>query len=197
MPNAAYYTMIYCMSLINNEYKERLFLLKKIWILNCNLGKKKYYFLKLFSPNMYSILGRVCFCFNCCLNVRRVMVVISLWHCWGGVKPRFLWQWPSAHLHFLVSCFSFSSWQYLIDSLCSGLVSLIDSLCSGLVSLIDSLCSGLVSLLAVKHTNTCSFNHLLVLLAVWTGAKSCWKMKSASLKSCSAEGSMKCSNISW
>ncbi len=24
-------------------------------------------------------------------------------------KPRFLWQWPSAHLHFLVSCFSFSS----------------------------------------------------------------------------------------
>ncbi len=31
-------------------------------------------------------------------------------------KPRFLWQWPSAHLHFLVSCFSFSSWQYLIDS---------------------------------------------------------------------------------
>ncbi len=37
-----------------------------------------------------------------------------------------------------------------------------------------------------------SFNQLLVLLAVWTGAKSCWKMKSASLKSWSAEGSMKC-----
>ncbi len=33
-------------------------------------------------------------------------------------KPRFLWQWPSAYLHFLVSCFSFSSRQY------SGLVSL-------------------------------------------------------------------------
>ncbi len=32
-------------------------------------------------------------------------------------KPRFLWQWLSAHLHFLVSCFSFSSWQYPIDSL--------------------------------------------------------------------------------
>ncbi len=29
-------------------------------------------------------------------------------------KPRFLWQWPSAHLYFLVSCFSFSSWQYPI-----------------------------------------------------------------------------------
>ncbi len=42
-------------------------------------------------------------------------------------KPRFLWQWPSAHLHFLVSCFSFSSRQYLIDSLCSGLVSLLAS----------------------------------------------------------------------
>ncbi len=39
-------------------------------------------------------------------------------------KPRFLWQWPSAHLHFLVSCFS---WQYPIDSLCSGLVSLLAS----------------------------------------------------------------------
>ncbi len=28
-----------------------------------------------------------------------------------------------------------------------------------------------------------SFNQLLVLLAVWAGAKFCWKMKSASLKS--------------
>ncbi len=42
-----------------------------------------------------------------------------------------------------------------------------------------------------------SFNQLLVLLAVWAGAKSCLKMKSASLKSWSAEGSMKCSKISW
>ncbi len=42
-----------------------------------------------------------------------------------------------------------------------------------------------------------SFNQLLMLLAVWVGAKSCWKMKSASLKSWSAEGSMKCSKISW
>ncbi len=48
-----------------------------------------------------------------------------------------------------------------------------------------------------SSTPTWSFNQLLVLLAVWAGAKSCWKMKSASLKSCSAEGSMKCSNISW
>ncbi len=33
-------------------------------------------------------------------SIRRGMEVISLWHCWGGMKPRFLWQWPSAHLHF-------------------------------------------------------------------------------------------------
>ncbi len=60
--------------------------------------------------------------------IRRGMEVISLWHCWGGMKPRFLWQWPSAHLHFLVSCFSFSSWQYPINSLRgSGLVSLLAS----------------------------------------------------------------------
>ncbi len=42
-----------------------------------------------------------------------------------------------------------------------------------------------------------SFNQLLLLLAVWAGAKSCWKIKLASLKSWSAEGSMKCSKISW
>ncbi len=42
-----------------------------------------------------------------------------------------------------------------------------------------------------------SFNQLLVLLAVWAGAKSCWKMKSASLKSWSAEGSLKCFKIYW
>ncbi len=36
-----------------------------------------------------------------------------------------------------------------------------------------------------------SSNQLLVLLAVWAGAKFCWKMKSASLKSWSAEGSRK------
>ncbi len=43
-------------------------------------------------------------------------------------KPRFLWQRPSAHLHFLVSCFSFSSWKYPIDSVWgSGMVSLLTS----------------------------------------------------------------------
>ncbi len=76
---------------------------------------------------MYSILGRGSFCFNYCLN-SVWHGVISLWHCWVVWKPRFLWQWPSAHLHFLVSCFSFSSWQYPTDSLWgSGLVSLLAS----------------------------------------------------------------------
>ncbi len=75
---------------------------------------------------MYSILGRGSFSLIT-VSVRRVMEVVSLWHCWGGMKPRFLWQWPSLHLYFLVSCFSFSSWQYLIYSLCSGLVSLLES----------------------------------------------------------------------
>ncbi len=99
-------------------------------------------------------------------SIRHGMEVISLWHCWGGMKPRFLWQWPSAHLHFLVSCFSFSSWQYLIDSL--------------------GFRSG--EFAGQSSTPTpWSFNQLLVLLAVWAGAKSCWKMKSASLKSWSAE----------
>ncbi len=40
-----------------------------------------------------------------------------------------------------------------------------------------------MSLLASQaHQHHGSFNQLLVLLAVWAGAKSCWKIKSASLK---------------
>ncbi len=42
-----------------------------------------------------------------------------------------------------------------------------------------------------------SFKQLLVLLAMWAGDKSCWKMKSASLKSWSAERSMKRSKMYW
>ncbi len=86
-------------------------------------------------------------------SIRRGMEVISLWHCWGGMKPRFLLDNTSYILYVQVWWVCWS----------------------------------------VKHTNTWSFNQLLVLLAVWAGAKSCWKMKSASLKSWSAEGSMKCS----
>ncbi|XP_077125702.1 INO80 complex subunit C isoform X2 [Ranitomeya variabilis] len=38
---------------------------------------------------------------------------------------------------------------------------------------------------------------VLVLLAAWTGEKSCWRMKFSSTKSLLAEGSMKRSKISW
>ncbi len=59
-------------------------------------------------------------------SIRRGMEVISLWHCWGGMEAQVSLTLPSAHLHFLVSCFSFSSWQYPIDSLWgSSLVSLL------------------------------------------------------------------------
>ncbi len=75
---------------------------------------------------MYSILGRGSFCFNYCLNSAwRWSVCGTAEVVW---KPRFLWQWPTSHLNVLVSCFSFSSWQYPIDSLWgSGLVSLLAS----------------------------------------------------------------------
>ncbi len=107
-------------------------------------------------------------------SIRRVMEVISLWHCWGGVEAQVS----------LTVAFSSSAFFGLLF---------------------------LIFLLTIPHrfsmfrsgefagqSNTptpCSFNQLLVLLSVWAGAKSCWKMKSASLKSWSAEGSMKCSSF--
>ncbi len=77
---------------------------------------------------MYSILGRGSFCFNYCHN--------SAWH--GGDQFVALLRWYGSPgffdsglqliCIFLVSCFSFSSWQYPIDSLWgSGLVSLLAS----------------------------------------------------------------------
>ncbi len=55
-------------------------------------------------------------------SIRRGMEVISLWHCWGGMKPRFLW------LAFSSSAFFGLLFLILtIDSLCSGLVSLLAS----------------------------------------------------------------------
>ncbi len=116
---------------------------------------------------MYSILGRGYFCFNYCLN--------SAWH--GGDQFVALLRWYG-------SPGFFDSDLQLICIFWS-----------------------LVSHFPLDNTQrfsmfrfgefAISFNQLLVLLAVWAGAKSCWKMKSASLKSWSAEGSMKCSKISW
>ncbi len=115
-------------------------------------------------------------------SILHYLEVISLWHCWGGMEVQVSLTAAfslSTFCGLLVSCFSFSSWQYPIDSLFS---------------------MGFRSGEYAGQSSTptpLSFNQLLVLLAVWASAKSCWKMKSAFLKSWSAEGSMKCSKMSW
>ncbi len=116
---------------------------------------------------MYSILGRDSFALITA-SIRRGMEVISLWHCWGGLEAQV----------YLTVAFSSSAFFGLLF---------------------------LIFLLTIPHRFSgdqvwwvCwSFNQLLVLLAIWPGAKSCWKMKSASLKSLSAEESMKCSKMYW
>ncbi len=92
-------------------------------------------------------------------SIRRGMEVISLWHCWCGMEAQVS----------LTVAFSSSAFFGLLF---------------------------LIFLLTIHHrfsgqssTQTpWSFHQLLVLLAVWAGAKSCWKIKSAYLKSWSAEG---------
>ncbi len=108
------------------------------------------------------------------VSLRRGMEVISLWHCWGGME---------AQVSLTVA---FSSTAFF------GLLFLIFLLTIHIFSM--GFRSG--EFAGQSSTPTpWSFNQLLVLLAVWAGAKSCWKMKSASLKSWSAEGSMKCSKM--
>ncbi len=110
-------------------------------------------------------------------SIRRGMEVISLWHCWGGME---------AQVSLTVA---FSSSAFF------GLLFLIF-----LLTIPHRFSMGLRSGEFAGQSSTptpWSFNQLLVLLAVWAGSKSCWKMKSASLKSWSAGGSMKCSKISW
>ncbi len=95
---------------------------KKKKIVNCWPSGKYVYLLY-----MYSILGRGFFCFNYCLN--------SAWH--GGDQFVALLRWYGSPGFFdsglqliciFWSRFSFSSWQYPIDSLWgSGLVSLLAS----------------------------------------------------------------------
>ncbi len=106
---------------------------------------------------IYSILGRGSFCCNYCLN--------SAWH--GSDQFVALLRWYG-------SPGFFDSGLQLICIFCLLF---------------------LIFLLTIPHRFSevqvwwvCwSFNQLLVLLAVWAGVKSCWKMKSASLKSWSAE----------
>ncbi len=110
-------------------------------------------------------------------SIRRGMEVISLWHCWGGME---------AQVSLTVA---FSS------SALFGLLFLIF-----LLTISHRFSLGFRSGEFAGQSSTptpWSFNQLLVLLAVWADAKSCWKMKSASLKSWSAEGSIKSSKIDW
>ncbi len=122
---------------------------------------------------MSSILVRGSFCFNYCLN--------------SGA-----WRWSVCGTAEVYGSPGFFDSGLQLICIFWSLVSHFPSL--------DSLWgSGLVSLLASQahqHHGHLT-NLLLVLLAVWAGAKSCWKMKSASLKSWSAEGSMKCSKMYW
>ncbi len=125
---------------------------------------------------MYSILGRGSFCFNYCLN--------SAWH--GDDQFVALLRWYESQVSLTVA---FSSSAFF------GLLFLIF-----LLTIPHRFSMGFRSGEFADESSTptpWSFNQLLVLLAVWAGAKSCWKMKSASLKSWLAEGSMKCSKISW
>ncbi len=107
-------------------------------------------------------------------SIRRGMEVISLWHCWGGLEAQV----------YLTVAFSSSAFF--------GLLFLIFLLTKH--HRFSMFRSGEFSGQSSTPTPW-SFNQLLVLLAVWAVAKSWWKMKSASLKSWSAEGSMKCSKM--
>ncbi len=96
-------------------------------------------------------------------SIRRGMEVISLWHCWGGMEAQ-------VSLTVAFSSSAFFSLLFLIF----------------LLTIPHRFSMGFRSGEFAGQSSTptpWSFNQLLVLLAVWAGAKSCWKMKSASLKS--------------
>ncbi len=94
-------------------------------------------------------------------SIRRGMEVISLWHCWGGMEAQV------------------SLTVVFRSSALFGLLFLIF-----LLTIPHRFSMGFRSGEFAGQSSTptpWSFNQLLVLLAVWAGAKSCWKMKSASL----------------
>ncbi len=104
-------------------------------------------------------------------SIRRGMEVISLWHCWGGME---------AQVSLTVAFSSSASF---------GLLFLIFLL---KIPHRFSMCFRSGEFAGQSSTPTpWSSNQLLVHLAVWASAKSSWKIKSASLKSWSAEGSRK------
>ncbi len=133
---------------------------------------------------MYSILGTVSFCFNYSLN--------SAWH--GGDQFVALLRWYGNPGFFDTGLQLICIFWPLVSAF-FGLLFLIL-----LLTIPNRFSMGFRSGEFAGQSSTptpWSFNQLLVLLAVWAGAKSCWKMKSAYLKSWSAEGSKKSSKISW
>ncbi len=98
-------------------------------------------------------------------SIRRGMEVISLWHCWGGME---------AQVSLTVA---FSSSAFF------GLLFLIF-----LLTIPHRFSMGFRSDEFAVQSSTptpWSFNQLLVLLAVWAGAKSCWKIHQATVISMS------------
>ncbi len=91
----------------------------------------------------------------------RGMEVISLWHCWGGMETQ------------VSLTVAFSSSAFL------DLLSLIFLLTIPHIFSMEFRSGEFAGQLSTP--TPWSFNQLLVLLAVWAGAKFCWKMKSASL----------------
>ncbi len=123
-------------------------------ILNRNVRLLKSMFI-----SMHSILGWAFFCMNYCIN--------AAWR--GGNQPVTLLRCNEAQVSLTVA---FRSSALL------GLVSLIFLLT---IPHRFSMEFRLGELAGQSSTVTpWSLNRLLVPLAVWTGAKSCWKMKSAS-----------------
>ncbi len=110
-------------------------------------------------------------------SIWRGMEVISLWHCWGGMEAQVS----------LTAAFS--------SSALLGLVSLIF-----LLTIPDRFSMGFRSGEFAGQSSTVtpwSLNQLLVPLAVWAGAKSCWKMNQHLHKACQQKEAWKCSKISW
>ncbi len=124
--------------------------------------------------SMHSILGWASFCMNYCIN--------AAWH--GDSQPAALLRCNEAQAA-LIAAFR--------SSALLGLVSLIF-----LLTMPHRLSMGFRSGDFAGQSSTVtllSLNQLLVPLVVWAGGKSCWKMKSSSPQSLSAEGSMKCSKF--
>ncbi len=140
-----------------DSVSQNLFILHNINkkdILNRNVRLLKSMFI-----SMHSILGWASFCMNYCIN--------AAWR--GGNQPVALLRCNEAQVSLTVA---FSSSALL------GLVSLIFLLT---IPHRFSMEFRLGELAGQSSTVTLwSLNQLLVPLAVWTGAKSCWKMKSAS-----------------